>query len=189
MTLRVRTDNRPIWSLPAELSYLFLFSLLVVSGVTFRIWYETDRRTNDDAWETVFEIVVGIGQAGIAAATCTAGIAAMSEVIMILAERYKARRYAEGLAEGHAKGRAEGRSEGRAEGFANGVERAIRHTVEEIDDRVGVHIDASQWSTREVMRVTLTRAESKTEAFEITVEQALSSRLHPLLKDRIASLD
>ena len=100
---------------------------------------------------------------------------------MILAERYRARRYAEGLAEG--------RSEGRAEGFANGVERAIRHTAGEIDDRVGVHIDASQWPSQEVMRVTLTRAESKTEAFEITVEQALSSRLHPLLKDRIASLD
>ena len=185
MTLRVRTDNRPIWSLPAELSYLFLFSLLVVSGVAFRIWYETDRRTNDDAWETLVEIVVGTGQAGIAAATCTAGIAAISEVIMILAERYREKRYAEG----RAKGRAEGRSEGRAEGFANGVETAIRHTAEEIDDTVDVHIDASQWSSREAMRVTLTRAESKTEAFEITVEQALSSRLHPLLKDRIASLD
>ena len=185
MTVRMRPNNRPIWSLPAELSYLLLFSLLVVSGVAFRIWYEIDRRTNDDGWETVFEIVVGTGQAGIAAATCTAGIAAMSEVIMILAERYKARRFAEGLAEGRAKGRAEGR----AEGLANAVERAIQHTTAEIDDSVNVRIDTSQWPSREVMRVTLTRAEGKTEAFEITVELALSSRLHPLLKDRIASLD
>ena len=173
MTLRVRTDNRPIWSLPAELSYLFLFSLLVVSGVAFRIWYETDRRTNDDAWETVFEIVVGIGQAGIAAATCTAGIAAMSEVIMILAERYKARRYAEG----------------RADGLADAVERAIRLTTAEIDDSVNVRFDTSQWFSRDTMRVVLTRGESKTEAFEVTMEQALSSKLQPLLKDRIASLD
>ena len=173
MTLRVRADNRPIWSLPAELSYLFLFSLLVVSGVAFRIWYETDRRTNDDAWETVFEIVVGIGQAGIAAATCTAGIAAMSEVIMILAERYKARRYAEG----------------RADGLADAVERAIRLTTAEIDDSVNVRFDTSQWFSRDTMRVVLTRGESKTEAFEVTMEQALSSRLQPLLKDRIASLD
>ena len=92
---------------------------------------------------------------------------------MILAERYREKRYAEG----------------RAEGFANGVERAIRHTAEEIDDTVDVHIDASQWSSREAMRVTLTRAESRTEQFEITADQALSPQLYPLLKDRIASLD
>lgn len=181
----MKTDNRPIWGFPAELSYLALFSLLVVSGVAFRIWYETDRRVTDDGWETVVEIIVGTGQVGLAAATCTAGIAAMSEVIMILAERYRARRYAQGLAEGHA----EGLAEGRAEGLADAVERAIRYTAEEIDDSVEVHIDASQWSSREVMRVTLARGESRTEDFEIAAEQALSSRLHPLLKDRIESLD
>ena len=173
----MKTHNRPIWSLPAELSYLFLFSLLVVSGVAFRIWYETDRRTNDDVWETVVEVIVGTGQAGIAAATCTAGIAAMSEVIMILSERYRARRYAEGLAEG------------RAEGLADAVERAIRLTAREIDESVAVRIDTSQWYSRDTMRVVLTRGESKTEAFEVTMEQALSSRLHPLLSNRIASLD
>lgn len=92
---------------------------------------------------------------------------------MILAERYRARRYAEG----------------RADGVADAVERAIRLTTEEIDDTVEVRIDTSQWFSRDTMRVVLTRGESKTEAFEVTVEQALSSRLHPLLKDRIASLD
>ena len=100
---------------------------------------------------------------------------------MILAERYRARRYAEGLADG--------RAEGRAEGLANAVERAIQHTTAEIDDSVAARIDTSQWFSRDTMQVVLTRGESKTEAFEITVEQALSSRLHPLLKDRIASLD
>ena len=173
----MKTNNRPIWSLPAELSYLLLFSLLVVSGVAFRIWYETDRRTNDDVWETVVEIVVGTGQAGIAAATCTAGIAAMSEVIMILSERYRARRYAEGLAEG------------RAEGLVDAVERAIRLTTREIDDSVEVRTDASQWFSRDVMKVVLAKGETNTKAFEVTMEQALSSRLHPLLKSRIASLD
>ena len=169
----MKTDNRPIWGFPAELSYLALFSLLVVSGVAFRIWYETDRRVTDDGWDTVVEIIVGIGQIGLAAATCTAGIAAISEVIMIVAERYKARRYAEGL----------------AEGLANGVERAIRQTAEEISQGVEVQIDTSQWFSREVMRVIIIKGESRTEAFGVTMEQALSSRLHPLLKDRIESLD
>ena len=169
----MKTNNRPIWGFPAELSYLALFGLLVVSGVVFRIWYETDRRTNDDVWETVVEIVVGVGQVGLAAATCTAGIAAISEVMMILSERYRARRYAEGLAEGR----------------ADAVERAIRLTAREIDDSVEVRIDTSQWFSRDAMRVVLTRGARQTEAFEVTIEQALSSRLHPLLKERIESLD
>ena len=169
----MKTSNRPIWGFPAELSYLALFSLLVVLGAAFRIWYETDRRVTDDAWDTVVEIIVGIGQVGLAAATCTAGIAAISEVIMILAERYKARRYAQGLAEGR----------------ANAVERAIRLTAEEISHDVEVRIDTSQWSSREVMRVVVKRGARETEAFEVTIEEALSSRLHPLLKDRIESLD
>jgi threonine dehydrogenase-like Zn-dependent dehydrogenase len=177
----MKTDNRPIWGFPAELSYLALFSLLVVSGVAFRIWYETDRRVTDDGWDTVVEIIIGTGQIGLAAATCTAGIAAISEVIMIVSERYKARRFAEGLAEG--------RAEGRAEGLADAVERAIRQTAEEISQGVEVQIDTSQWFSRDVMRVVIKRGESRTEAFEVTMEQALSSRLHPLLKDRIESLD
>ena len=172
MKVRMKANNRPIWGFPAELSYLALFSLLVVLGAAFRIWYETDRRVTDDAWDTVVEIIVGIGQIGLAAATCTAGIAAISEVIMILAERYKARRYAQGLAEGR----------------ANAVERAIRLTAEEISHDVEVRIDTSQWSSREVMRVVVKRGARETEAFEVTIEEALSSRLHPLLKDRIESL-
>ena len=169
----MKTNNRPIWGFPAELSYLALFSLLVVSGVVFRIWYETDRRVTDDGWDTVVEIIIGTGQIGLAAATCTAGIAAISEVIMIVSERYKARRYAEG----------------RAEGLADGVERAIRLTAEEISDGVEVQIDTSQWFSRDVMRVVIIKDDSRTEAFEVTMEQALSSRLHPLLKDRFESLD
>ena len=172
----MKANNRPIWGFPAELSYLALFSLLVVLGAAFRIWYETDRRVTDDAGDTVVEIIVGIGQVGLAAATCTAGIAAISEVIMILAERYKERRYAEG------------RIEGIAEGRANTVERAIRLTAEEISHDVEVRIDTSQWSSREVMRVVVKRGERESEAFEVTIEEALSSRLHPLLKDRIESL-
>ena len=177
----MKTNNRPIWGFPAELSYLALFSLLVVSGVAFRIWYETDRRVTDDGWDTVVEIIIGTGQIGLAAATCTAGIAAISEVIMIVSERYKARRYAEGRAEGLAKGR--------VEGLADAVERAIRQTAEEISQGVEVQIDTSQWFSRDVMRVVIVKGESRTETFEVTMEQALSSRLHPLLKDRIESLD
>ena len=128
---------------------------------------------SDDGWDTVVEIIVGTGQIGLAAATCTAGIAAISEVIMIVSERYKARRYAEG----------------RADGRADAVERAIRQTAEEISDGLAVQIDSSQWFSRDVMRVVIIKGESRTETFEVTMEQALSSRLHPLLKDRIESLD
>ena len=92
---------------------------------------------------------------------------------MIVSERYKARRYAEG----------------RADGRADAVERAIRQTAEEISDGLAVQIDSSQWFSRDVMRVVIIKGESRTETFEVTMEQALSSRLHPLLKDRIESLD
>ena len=96
---------------------------------------------------------------------------------MILAERYKARRYAEGVAKG------------RATGLAEAVERAIRQTTREIDPGVEVTIDASQWLDREVMRVTLTKSGRETEEFEVTMEQALSKRLGPLLERQIASLN
>ena len=95
---------------------------------------------------------------------------------MILAERYKARRYAEGVAEG------------RATGLAEAVERAIRQTTREIDPGVEVTTDASQWFEREVMRVTLTKSGRETEEFEVTMEQALSPDLRPLLDKQLASL-
>ena len=96
---------------------------------------------------------------------------------MILAERYKARRYAEG------------RAEGRATGLADAVEVAIRQTTREIDSSTEVTIDASQWFEREAMRVTLTKSGRETEWFEITMEQALSPDLRPLLERQVTSLD
>ena len=107
---------------------------------------------------------------------------------MIFAERYKARRYAEGRAAGFAQGRAEGRSTGLAEGRLDAVEVAIRRTTREIDPGVEVTTDASQWFEREVMRVTLTKSGRKTKGFEITMEQALSPDLHPMLEWQLASL-
>ena len=86
---------------------------------------------------------------------------------MIFAERYKARRYAEGVAEGRSTGRAEGRAEGRSTGLAEGrleaVEVAIRRRTREIDPGVEVTTDDSQWFDREVMRVTLTKSGRKNE--------------------------
>ena len=98
----------------------------------------------------------------------------------IFAERYKARRYAEGRAAGFAEGRAEGRLEV--------AELAIRQRTREIDPGVEVTIDASQWFEREVMRVTLTKSGRKTKGFEITMEQALSPDLRPMLEWQLASL-
>ena len=115
---------------------------------------------------------------------------------MIFAERYKARRYAEGratglatgLAEGHATGLAEGHATGLAEGRLEAVEVAIRRTTREIDPGVEVTTDASQWFEREVMRVTLTKSGQETEEFEVTMEQALSPDLRPMLEWQLASL-
>ena len=103
---------------------------------------------------------------------------------MILAERYKARRYAEGRAAGFAEGRAEGRATGRLEV----AEVAIRQRTREIDPGVEVTIDDSQWFEREVMRVTLTKSGRKTKGFKVTMEQALSPDLRPMLEWQLASL-
>ena len=112
---------------------------------------------------------------------------------MILAERYKARRYAEGWAAGFAEGWATGFAEGWATGLAEGrldaVEVAIRRTTRETDPSKEVTIDASQWFEREVMRVTIVKSGRETEGFEVTMEQALSPDLRPLLEKQIASLD
>ena len=169
----MKTGGRAIWSVPAELPYIALFGLLVVLGIAWTIWREVVWRTNDGVWETIDQIIIGAGQVGIAAATCTACVATISEAAMILAERYKARRYAEG----------------RATGLADAVEVALRQTTREIDPSAEVTIDASQWFEREVMRVTLTKSGRETEWFEVTMEQALSPDLRPLLEKQIASLD
>ena len=100
---------------------------------------------------------------------------------MILAERYKARRYAEG--------RAEGRATGLAEGRLDAVEVAIRQTTREIDPSAEVTIDASPWFEHEAMRVTLSKSGRETEWFEVTMEQALSPDLRLILEKHIASLD
>ena len=192
----MKTGGRAIWSVPAELPYIALFGLLVVLGIAWTVWREVVWRTTDGAWETIDQIIIGAGQVGIAAATCTACIATLSEATMILAERYKARRYAEGRAEGRATGLAEGHATGLAEGHATGlaqgrldaVEVAIRRTTREIDPGVEVTTDASQWFEREVMRVTLTKSGQETEEFEVTMEQALSPDLRPLLEWQLASL-
>ena len=169
----MKTGGRAIWSVPAELPYIALFGLLVVLGIAWTVWREVVWRTNDGAWETIDQIIIGAGQVGIAAATCTACVATISEAAMILAERYKARRYAEG----------------RATGLADAVEVAIRQTTREIDPSAEVTINASQWFEREVMRVTLTKSGRDTDGFEVTMEQALSPDLRPLLEKQIASLD
>ena len=200
----MKTGGRAIWSVPAELPYIALFGLLVVLGIAWTVWREVVWRTTDGAWDTIDQIIIGAGQVGIAAATCTACVATISEATMILAERYKARRYAEGratglatglaeghatgLAEGHATGLAEGRATGLAQGRLDAVEVAIRRTTREIDPGVEVTTDASQWFEREVLRVTLTKSGQETEEFEVTMEQALSPALRPLLDKQLASL-
>ena len=65
---------------------------------------------------------------------------------------------------------------------------AIRQTTREIDPNVEVTVDASPWLEREVMRVMLTKSSMETEWFEVTMEQALSPDLRPLLEKQIASL-
>ncbi len=79
-----------------EKLYLVLFVLLVVSLTGLVVWYEVFYDTGDTWPETIKSIGQGIGAAVAVAIT----ILAMLELAMLISERYKAKRFAEGRAEG-----------------------------------------------------------------------------------------
>ena len=81
-------------------------------------WYEIDYRDQDSLVETIVSIIRWTGSA-LALTILTLGSV---EVVMVLAARYRARRYEEARQEGLKQGREAGREEGREEGREAGRE-------------------------------------------------------------------
>ena len=79
-----------------ETSYLVASVLLVTAFMAAAVWYEVWHRGSDSPLETAAAVIRWVGPA-IALAVA---ILAYREVIMVFAERYKAKRYKEGREEG-----------------------------------------------------------------------------------------
>ena len=82
-----------------EKLYLVLFVVLVVSITGLVVWYEIFYNTGDTWPETIKSIGQGIGTA-VAIAIM---VIAILELVMLISERYNAKRFAEGKAEGRAE--------------------------------------------------------------------------------------
>ena len=89
--------------LPRELSYIILFLIQFLIGLSFVVWHEVGRVTTDDVVETTLNILQRTG--GTVALFVVMTYVAI-ESWRMLAERYEQRRYREGKAEGKAEGRA-----------------------------------------------------------------------------------
>ena len=87
--------------LPRELSYIILFLIQFLIGLSFVVWHEVGRVTTDDVVETTLNILQRTGGT-------VALFVVMTYVVIeswrMLAERYEQRRYREGKAEGKAEG-------------------------------------------------------------------------------------
>ena len=83
--------------LPRELSYIILFLIQFLIGLSFVVWHEVGRVTTDDVVETTLNILQRTGGT-------VALFVVMTYVVIeswrMLAERYEQRRYREGKAEG-----------------------------------------------------------------------------------------
>ena len=112
--------------LPRELSYIILFLIQFLIGLSFVVWHEVGRVTTDDVVETTLNILQRTG--GTVALFVVMTYVAI-ESWRMLAERYEQRRYREGKAEGKAEGRAEGKAEG-VEAVLTALDEKTRKDVE-----------------------------------------------------------
>ena len=112
--------------LPRELSYIILFLIQFLIGLSFVVWHEVGRVTTDDVVETTLNILQRTGGT-------VALFVVMTYVVIeswrMLAERYEQRRYREGKIEGRAEGRAEGKAEG-VEAVLTALDEKTRKDVE-----------------------------------------------------------
>ena len=175
-------ERESIWSVERRTKnvYFALFIVQFAVGMIAVVLNETVRNNADGIFDTGLAIWESSASVAITSAAVAITITEAWRFIMVLART---------LEERLERTREKRRAEGRKLGIKEATEMAIRQTAVEIDDSITVNIDASQWFDREVMRVALSKAGKETDTFEVTMEQALSSRLFPLLKDRIASLD
>ena len=86
-----------------ETGYLTLSVILVLFFICLAAWYEIDYRYTDSPLETAAAIIQWIS----AAIALTITILATWEVVMIFAERYRARRFEEGREKGRKESNAE----------------------------------------------------------------------------------
>ncbi len=87
--------------LPRETSYIILFLILSLTGLSVVAWIEVRHAAADSFAETVRAILNGMESVVVASGAFTY---ILIEGWKMLAERYEKRRYREGLAEGLAKG-------------------------------------------------------------------------------------
>ena len=88
-----------------ETAYLIASVLLVTAFMPIAVWYEVWYRGSGSPLETAAAVIQWVGPA-IALAVA---ILAYREAIMVFAERYKAKRFAEGRQQGRQEGRVEER--------------------------------------------------------------------------------
>ena len=104
--------------------YSAVFAVIFSAGVILKTVYECCLDpAADGAVKSALDILQGSGSLAIgSAAYALIG----TELVMMISEWYRAKRFAEGLAVGKAEGRTEGRVEGQAEGRAAGQAEAIK---------------------------------------------------------------
>ncbi len=112
-------ERESIWSVPVGWQDYFwsLFALQFSACVGLITWYEVSH----SAGRHPVEIFIAIGRGVLPfIPVIVAQTVIIVEVMVMISERYLARRYRQGRTEGLAEGRAEGQAEGRAEGQAEG---------------------------------------------------------------------
>lgn len=116
---------------------IFGVQLLVVS------YHHAERElrivVSDSPLETYIAILKGVSSQVPAIAAYSLVIAVTAEGLRMIAERYLARRFAEGKKQGIEEGRAEGVVEGKKQGLAEGVKQASA----EYDERLARWLDAN----------------------------------------------
>lgn len=117
------SDDKQWWSLWSirtrwRAVYSAVFATTFSAGVILKAVYECCLDPSaDGAVKSALDILQGSGSLAIgSAAYALIG----TELVMMISEWYRAKRFAEGLAVGKAEGRTEGRAEGRVEGQAEG---------------------------------------------------------------------
>ena len=118
MNTREQQESRQsMWSVrPALVPFYFaFFTLSVIAGNAFIVWYEVFFVTTDAAPETLIGIIQGVGWVGLATAIGTITLTEIMEHAMVMANWFR-QNYLEPLKERQRnEGREEGREEGRAE--------------------------------------------------------------------------
>ena len=124
---------------------IFGVQLLVVS------YYHAERElrivVSDSPLETYIAILKGVSSQVPAIAAYSLVIAVTAEGLRMIAERYLARRFAEGKKRGIEEGRAEGIVEGKKQGVVEGKKRGLAEGVKqasaEYDERLARWLDAN----------------------------------------------